>query len=463
MIANEYLDLIRASIPRAMPAGLTTAGQLNSAMFDHQRVVTEFALSQGRAALFLDTGLGKSLCAFEWARRVQEETGKPTLMLAPLGVNAQHTAEAAKFDIEARSIRESLEVWPGLNITNYERLEKFNPSQFGAIILDESSILKSFTGVTTRKLMAFADQLPFRLACTATPAPNDHMELGQHCQFLGVMSSSEMLSRWFIADQSEMGRYRLKRHAIDSYWSWVASWSRCVEKPSDLGFSDDGFILPPLELERHIVKVDISADASCEKSGQSRLFRIPDMSATSVHKEKRLTAEARAKRIADIVNSEPSEPWLIWIDTEYESEALMPLLSGAVEVKGSQTLDQKERGLVGFASGDVRVLVTKPSIAGYGLNYQHCARVAFMGLSFSYEAFYQAVRRCWRFGQKRPVHVHVAMAETEEAIWQTLQRKRDDHDTMKRQMKAAMKREVEKRSTKNDYNPTIRAELPSWL
>jgi len=462
-MTQSYRQIVERSIVRHTSHG-TDHRIMPDAIRTHQSNAVDFSLGKGSAALFLDTGLGKSLCAFTYSENVQLETRKPVLMLAPLGVTGQHYTEARKFGFDAVTIARSADdVKPGLNLCNYERLHLFDPGQFGGLILDESSIIKNFSGVTTRKLMEFGSHIPFRLACTATPAPNDHMELGQHCQFLGVMSSSEMLSRWFLADQSEMGRYRLKRHAVSSFWNWVASWARCAEKPSDLGGDDSGYDLPPLNLQRHIVKTDIVTDAG-DDDGQSRLFRIPSASATSIHREKRKTANDRAAKIAELVKAEPGEAWIIWVDTDYDADAVKALLPEATEVHGRMTPEQKEAGLAAFSDGRARILITKSSIAGFGLNWQHCARVAFLGLSYSYEAFYQAVRRCWRYGQTRPVDVHVASAETEESIWQAIARKRDDHDTMKQAMRAAMARATqETRSTKQDYVPAQRAALPAWM
>jgi hypothetical protein len=272
-----------------------------------------------------------------------------------------------------------------------------------------------------------------------------------------------MLTRWFIHDSADTGTWRMKGHAVRDFWSWVASWARCVSKPSDLGFSDDGFALPPLNLERHVVKADRSLDSGAEKDGQGRLFRIPDTSATSIHREKRMTIEARADLIAEIVAREPSEPWVIWCDTDYEADALVARIPGAIEVRGSMTADQKEERLTAFSTGQARILITKPSLAGFGLNWQHCARMAFVGLSFSYEAFYQAIRRCWRFGQTRPVSVHVACADTEESIWQVVNRKSGDHDAMKREMTAAMRRAVRIEHEQSPYEPTAPVQLPSWM
>lgn len=452
----RYEAFLHSKVTRAPERGLVKVPALHPSMFPHQRDVTEFLLRAGSGAAFLDTGLGKSLVALDWGRVIAEHTGKPVLMLAPLAVSRQHAREAAKFGLPAVVAREPDELHAGVNICNYEMLHHFKPGMFGGLILDESSIIKSFTGKTTRALIEFGKGVQFKLACTATPAPNDHMELGQHSQFLGAMDSSEMLARWFIADQRNMGRYRLKRYAVESFWSWVASWARCISKPSDMGYSDDGFVLPPLNLHKHIVEQDITHDTG------GMLFRIPDTSATQIHKEKRITADSRAQRIAEVVSAEPSEPWVIWVETDYEADAVARYLPHAVEVRGSMPNDLKERRLIDFTENG-GIIVTKPSIAGFGLNWQHCRRVAFAGLSFSYEQFYQAVRRCWRFGQTSPVEVHVAMADTEEAIWRTVQRKQSDHEDMKVHMYAAMRRAVEVRGVKLGYEPQLPANLPDWI
>jgi hypothetical protein len=464
MSLADYRGLIAAKRIAFVPRGMQDIPPLNPALKDHQRHSVEFALKAGCAALFLDTGLGKTLCALEWGRVVVEHTGRPVLMLAPLAVAAQHEREAVKFGIDAKAVREPDEITtPRVYITNYDRLGKFNADDFAGVILDESSILKSFTGATTRALIAAFKHTPFRLCCTATPAPNDHMELGQHCQFLGIMNSNEMLSRWFIADQSNMGRYRIKGPAVKSFWEWVASWARCVSRPSDLGFDDTGYDLPTLDLKRHIVAADRSLDAGAEKDGQARLFRMPDTSATSIHREKRMTTDARADVIADLVAAEPGEPWVIWCDTDYEADALADRIPGAIEVRGSMSAEVKEANLTMFSTGQVRVIITKPSIAGFGLNWQHSARMAFVGLSFSYESFYQAIRRCWRFGQSRPVNVHVACADTEESIWQIVSRKAGDHDAMKAEMTAAMARAALSSDVLQTYSPPNPINLPSFL
>lgn len=457
-----YADLISAKRVAFEPSGFTPK-RLHKALKPHQQHATDFAIRAGAAALFLDTGLGKTLCALEWGRQVVEHTNKPVLMLAPLAVAAQHEREAGKFSIDAVSIREPVQVRdPRVYITNYDRLAKFDPAQFAGVILDESSIIKSFNGKTTKLLIESFARTPYRLACTATPAPNDHTEIGTHAEFLGVMRQNMMLQRWFIHDSADTGTWRMKGHASADFWSWVASWARCISKPSDIGLSDDGYDLPELDIRRHVIASDRSIDAGTERDGQARLFRMPDTSATSIHREKRMTAEARADAIAEIVNDESDEPWVVWCDTNDEADALTERIPGAIEVRGDMLVEEKEAKLIAFSTGQARVIVTKPSIAGFGLNWQHCARMAFVGLSFSYESFYQAVRRCWRFGQVRPVIVHVACADTEEAIWQTVSRKAGDHDTMKRAMTEAMARAT-KRAAVETYQPKKSLKLPEWI
>jgi len=461
---SDYLEMIARKALAFEPRGLTRIPALNSNLSDLQAHCVDFSARTGCSALFLDTGLGKTFTALEWGRVIVESTNKPVLMLAPLAVSGQHQREAERWGIDAKAVREPGDITgPRVYITNYERLAKFADIDFGGVVLDESSILKSFTGSTTRALMARFKATPYRLSCTATPAPNDHMELGQQSQFLGVMDSTDMLARWFFADQSNMGKYRIKGPGVTDFWRWVASWARCVTKPSDLGFSDEGYELPPLNVHQHVVRADTLIDAGYERDGQARLFRIPDTSATSIHREKRLTSDARADMIAEIVGREPGEPWIIWCDTDYEADDLTARISEAVEVRGSMSADMKEERLDGFAKGDIRVMVTKPSIAGHGLNLQHCARMAFVGLSFSYEQYYQAVRRCYRFGQKRPVEVHVAGSDTENAIWTIVSRKAGDHAGMKAAMASAMAEAVVHNRGYVTYQPSVAATLPEFL
>ena len=459
----SYRDIIAASRGAFVPTGFDGDFDLTSSLFPHQRAAVEFSLRAGSSAMFLDTGLGKTRAALAWGQEVVSRTNKPVLMLAPLGVTRQHAREADDVGIGTIVSRDGGPHGAQIVIANYERLHLFNPADFAGIILDESSVLKSFTGQTTKRLIETFARTPYRLACTATPAPNDHTELGTHAEFLSVMTRDQMLMRWFLHDSADTGTWRLKGHGVRPFWDWVASWARCISKPSDLGFSDDGFAMPELRMHRHLVAADRLTGRGEEKDGQARLFRMPDMSATSVHQEKRLTCEARARMVADIVAAEPGEPWTVWVETDYDADAIMAAIPDAVEVRGSMTAEQKEERLTAFTTGAIRVLVTKASIAGFGLNWQHCARTVFAGMSFSYEAFYQAVRRHWRFRQTRPVDCHVVFADTEAAIWDVVSRKAGDHDAMKREMTQAMARAHRTETRLHSYQPQKPATLPAWM
>jgi hypothetical protein len=462
---KAYRQLIAKKAIAFEPQGLKKIPALNSAMFPYQEACTEFALRTGCAGLFLSTGLGKSLCSLDWGRVLVEKTNKPVLMLAPLAVSKQHEREAEKFGIDAKAIREPEEInGKRIYVTNYERLAKFQDVEFGAVVLDESSILKGFNGRTSRALIETFAGMPFRLSATATPAPNDHMELGQQSEFLGCMRSMEMLSRWFINDTSTASQvWRLKGHAVESFWNWVASWARCATRPSDLGFDDASHILPDLIEIPHTVDADLSANAGQDATGQHLMFRAIETSATSIHNEKRLTSRARANKVAEIVGAEPDQPWIVWVDTDYDADAVMPLLPDAVEVRGNMKPEAKEEALIGFSNGDIRVLVTKPSVAGFGLNWQHCRRMAFTGLSFSFESYHQAVRRCWRFGQTQPVHVHTVMASSEKSILDVINRKKDGFEEMGDAMRAAMLRACNKQVARVPYEPKSRVKIPAFM
>jgi hypothetical protein len=457
---SDYREFLARKAALTLPAGMERVPALLPALKDHQRIGVEAALRRGRAALFYDTGLGKTLMQLEWARCVHEHTGGPVLIMAPLAVAGQTVKEGQRFGIDVTRLRGLGDVvGPGVNIINYDRLEHVTPEQFAGVVLDESSILKNFAGATKNALVSAFAGTPYRLCCTATPAPNDYMEIGNHSEFLGLLPMNEMLQRWFINDTSEASQsWRLKGHAVASFWDWVASWGMCVSLPSDIGCDDDGYDLPELRTRRHIVASDVEQDAG------EMLFRMPVMSATEMHGEKRRSVVTRAAKVASLVGAEPREPWLIWCDTDYEADALKAALPDAVEVRGSMTIADKERRLDAFSDGRTRVLITKPTVAGFGMNWQHCARIAFAGVSYSYEKYYQAIRRCWRFGQTRPVEVHVVMGETEATVWATVSRKADAHDGMKLDMIAATRRAVANDVARlRPYNPTFQGRLPSWL
>lgn len=455
----NYATFLEAKAPRAVERGFEP-GQMPVHLFPHQVACIEQNIRCGSAGLFLDTGLGKTACELEWARQCAEQSNGKALILTPLAVARQIEAEGKRWGYQIRVIREQDEAGEGINVCNYDRIDKLDPQAFGAVALDESSILKSFTGKTTRSLIQMFNGHRFRLSATATPAPNDHMELGQHAEFLQVMKSVEMLSAFFINDTASASQqWRLKRHGAAAFWDWMASWSRMAQMPSDLGFDDAGFILPPLSL--HTVTTENSAPVD-----GGDLFGSVSLSATNIHDVKRQTAEARAEAAAYIATSS-SEPCVIWVDTDYEADAVLAALkgaAGAMEVRGSHPVERKESTISAFADGSCRILITKPSLTGYGLNWQHCALTVFAGRSFSYEAWYQAIRRFWRFGQTRPVHCHVVVAEGEDQIARVIDRKAADHAAMKTAMAQAMKRAMSRATSRMvEYNPTFQGELPRWL
>lgn len=459
--AVPYEEFLRSKRVEAKPRGLATVPDIAPHLFPFQRAAVEFGVRAGSWGLFFDTGLGKTACELEWCRIAAEASNGRALILTPLAVARQIEREGLRWGYQVRVIREQEDAGPGINICNYDRLEKLEPSWFGAVALDEASILKSFNGKTTRRLIESFAGHRWRLAATATPAPNDHMEIGQYSEFLGVMPSNEMLMRWFTADQTQMGRYRLKGHGVSAFWDWMASWCRMAEHPRDMGDDMPGFDLPSLTVHRHRASED-------EVKIEGELFGGASISATDMHRVKRQTAEARAAATAGLVQAEPSEPFVVWCDTDYEADALIREIGnasgGVVEVRGSHVIEKKEAALAAFADGTARVLITKPSVAGFGLNWQHCARMVYVGRSFSFEAWYQSVRRCWRFGQTRPVNVHLILADGEDHIGDVIDRKGEDHKSMRRAMSAAMKRATERAAQlRVIYEPKHAGSLPLWM
>lgn len=614
-MSDDYWEFLATKAVKAPVRGLDPdkMPEIGSHLFPFQRKCVEHALHVGAAGTFLDTGLGKTLVQLEWAARAMEHANGRALILTPLAVARQIEREGLRFGYPVRVIREQSDARDGINICNYDRLDRLDHGWFGVVALDEASILKSFTGKTTRALIEAFRGHRWKMAATATPAPNDHMELGQYCEFLSVMASNEMLMRWFIADQTEMGRYRLKGHAINSFWDWMASWARMAQLPSDLGDDDEGFALPPLNVQRHR-----AADSKISDE-LSDMFGVVAMNATTVHSIKRQTIAARADVVVRIIQEgglwmtgpstpdatisptkksgrnplsslssgesssasvtqktpttgsaskaeaetqerrirlatrgggfgsssesgfkttgpcssrrttpvrfvdresregnaatstsiiatqpEPSEdcfaadaisgsgssattqkilsgrlsisevrmprPWLLWCDTNEEQDQIESALSNAFgpnsffSIRGSDAADDKEDRAFAWVAGERPILVTKASIFGWGMNFQHCADMAFVGRSYSYESYYQAVRRCWRFGQKRAVNVHIVVAEGEAEIGRVIDRKASDHAKMKAAMKSAMARATEQRAeTKVPYSPNRLARIPAWL
>lgn len=454
-MTDTYQDFLASKAPRAMALGIEPE-PMPTHLFDFAAHATAFCLRQGRAALFLDTGLTKTRCQLEFSRQAIAASNGYGLVLTPLAVARQFEKEGLALGYDCRVVREQSEVRPGINICNYDRLDKLVPAAFGCVSLDESSILKNFTGKVTRSLInAFADT-PFRLCATATPAPNDHVELGTHAEFLGVMPQSDMLVRWFLNDSANTGTWRLKGHAVQSFWDWMSSWAVMASSPEDLGFDGSRFILPPLAVHRH--------KAIGEVRPMEGMLFAADVSATTMFEVKRQTTEARADEVARIVGEKPDVPWIVWCDTDLESDALTKRLPDAVEVKGSLPVEAKENRIAAFTEGRSRIIITKSGITGSGLNWQHCADVVFCGRTFSYESWYQAVRRSWRFGQTKPVNVHLIVAEGEDQIGRVIDRKAEAHAAMKDAMIAASRRAIQAQSEVNvKYNPTYEGRVPSWL
>ncbi len=419
-------DLFLASKQRVdPPTGLDHEVELGAHLFDFQRDIARWALRRGRAAIFADCGLGKTVMQLEWAKHVPGST----LIAAPLAVAEQTVAEGERFGIPVHYCRSQDTAKPGICITNYEMLEAFDLDRWSGLVLDESSIIKNRDGHYRSALIALSRNIPFRLACTATPAPNDHMELGNHAEFLGVMTMAEMLATFFVHDGGETQSWRLKGHAVSEFWRWVASWAVMLRKPSDLGYDDRDFELPPIRY--HQVKVPI------EEATPGFLFAVEAQTLQERIGARRASVPQRVAALAEIVNTS-SEPWIIWCNLNAEAEACIAAIPDAREVRGSDPIERKSAEMMRFSAGDTRVLVTKPSIAGFGMNWQHCRNVAFLGLSDSWEQYYQAVRRCWRFGQKREVDVWVVTAETEGAVVQNIQRKECDAERMAEGMVAHM-------------------------
>lgn len=460
---SDYETFLAQKHERAQSYGFEPATPLHSRLFAFQYDVVQWAIRQGRAAIFADTGLGKTAMQAEYARHVLAHTGRPVLIVAPLAVAHQTIAEGALMGLSVTYARSQAEVTgPGLYITNYDRITAFDGSAFAGVVLDESSILKAYTGKTKQALVSQFANTPYRLACTATPAPNDWIELGNHAEFLGVMPSHEMLSKWFINDSMKAGGYRLKGHAEGAYWRWVASWAACISKPSDLGYPDDGYALPPLEIEQHTVAADVGR--LMEATGS--FVAATRVSATRLWKDKAETAPARCVVAAELVLAEPDEPWILWVSTDAEADILKRLLPAAIEVRGSDRPEVKEERLRAFSEGRARYLITKPKIAGFGLNWQHCARMAFVGITYSFEYLYQALRRCYRFGQLRGVHAHLIVAETEANVMAAIQTKQAQHVTMQAAMTQAMRETgllAQRSNALQAYHAPIVMKLPSWL
>lgn len=448
-----YTDFINAKTSHHNSHGINVQTKdLNPFLYDFQRDIVRFSLAKGRSAIFADCGLGKTAMQLEWAHQVSLHTGGQVLILAPLAVAEQTVREGEKFGIPVQVARDQSEASAPVCITNYEKLDRFTASAFSGVVLDESSILKSFSGKIRTDILDRFSNTPFKLACTATPAPNDYMEIGNHSEFVGSMTRSEMLSMFFVHDGGETSKWRLKGHAETIFWEWMASWCVFLTNPADLGYCAEGYNLPPLH--------------------QSELFPDGDkpvaesLTLSQRRDARRSSLAIRCKAAADLVNGS-DEQWLVWCDLNAESETLTAQIEGAVQVTGSDRDEHKSAAMLNFADGKIKCLVTKPSIAGFGMNWQNCHNMIFTGLSDSFEQYYQAVRRCWRFGQAHPVNVHIILSAKEGAVLENIHRKQQDFSRMQnilsgytRESTSGNLRRTEHIST--IYTPTVEMHLPDW-
>lgn len=449
----DYTDFIKSKLISFESVGFDIEKkELNSKLYDFEKDIVKWALAKGRAAIFADCGLGKTAMQLEWAYQVCKHTGGKVLILAPLAVAPQTKNEGEMFGIGVTICESQEDVSNGINITNYEKLDRFIACDFTGIVLDESSILKSFTGKVRNAIIQNFSNVPYKLACTATPAPNDFMEIGNHSEFLGVMTRVEMLAMFFVHDGGETSKWRLKGHAESIFWEWMASWSLVIGNPRDLGYLVDGYDLPRLNLKQIIVDGNepISTALTLSERRQARKDSL----------------EERCQAAAELVNTS-NKQWLVWCDLNDESKRLSELIHQSIEVKGSDKPEHKIRSMLSFSEGSAKCLVTKPSIAGFGMNWQNCSNMIFVGLSDSYEKFYQAVRRCWRFGQVQEVDVYIIISAKEGCVIDNIERKQNDSEKMKRNMieftKEITKKELKKTCRiSTPYVPITQMKLPKW-
>ncbi len=423
-------------------------------MFAFQRDCCEWALKRGRAALFLDTGLGKTIIQQTWARNICDLTGKPVIIVAPLCVATQTVREGHKFGIASEYVRNPSNDM--IQVVNYEMLGNFDPENYGGIVLDESSILKGMNGKLRKSITDFGSKIPYRLSCTATPSPNDFMELGTQSEFLGIMSQVEMLAMFFIHDGSDTSKWRLKGHGAMKFWQWLSTWSIVLSSPSDLGYESSDYDLPDLNYYEHIVETTPTDD----------MFVTVAQGLQDRNKARKNSVNERIKKASDIANNYYG-PCLIWCNLNDESDKLEDQIIDSRQVTGAMKPELKEEILMGFADGTLDKLVSKPKIAGFGMNFQHCNMIIFVGLSDSWESFYQAIRRCWRFGQTKPVDVHIISADTEGAVLGNIKRKEQQNKIMKEKMSTIMRsftlNQIKSANIeKTHYDPSVKFTKPKW-
>jgi len=450
-MAQEYKEFLKQKEKAHVLSGFDIdESELNKKMFPFQKFITKRALSAGKYAIFADCGLGKTLMQLEWAHQVNKHTKKPVLILAPLAVAGQTVKEGKKFRIDVCKYDGSNSP---IQISNYEQLENIDTTLFSGIVLDESSILKNFEGATKKLILDLFKDTPYKLACTATPSPNDPMELGNHSEFLDVMSRNEMLAMYFVHDGGETAKWRLKGHATKLFYQFIGSWAIMLNKPQDIGFEMKGYALPALNIIEEQIKTP--------KRNNGSLFNDAIISATNFNAELRLTKELRLQKVVDLVNARPDENFIIWIKQNEEGDLLRKMLPDAIEVKGSDTNEWKEKHLLGFAENKFRILISKTKIASFGMNYQNCRNQIFASLDFSFEGLYQAIRRSYRFGQKNEVNIYLITTDTMANVKQSIDTKQKQFELMQDEMSHAVNENLQGRKmTNSGYD--IEEEKNEW-
>lgn len=449
----NYTAFLQQKIKNAIESGFDVLdSELNPALFDFQRWIVKRGLKAGKFAVFADCGLGKTIMQLEWANQVSLQTGSPVLILAPLAVAGQTILEGERFGIKVEKITGMKGYESGIYITNYEQLDNVDASLFAGVVLDESSILKNFEGAYRNQIIEGFKDTPYKLSCTATPSPNDPMELGNHAEFLNVMSRTEMLAMYFVHDGGETAKWRIKGHAYDQFWQFVASWSVMLSNPSSIGFAADGYDLPALNIIEHRVK------AGKRENGQ--LFNDVAVNATNFNQELRLTQIPRMDQVIELVNNS-DEPFIIWVKQNEEGDHLRRMIRDAVEVRGSDSPEYKEQKLIGFAKGEFRVLITKTKIAQFGLNYQHCRNQVFASLDFSFEGLYQAIRRSYRFGQQQEVNIYLVTTDTMQNVIQSIYQKEEQFRLMQQQMTRAVNQAM-RESFEQAFAESVDVKTPNY-
>ena len=421
----EYTEFLQTKVKTVQDSGFDVQeSELSDHLFEFQKYIVKKALKLGKYAIFADCGLGKSRMSLEWSSHVIQKTNKSVLILCPLAVSGQFIQEGQKVDINVKKYSDYSGI--GVYVSNYEQLDNIDLSLFSGVVLDESSILKNHEGKFRNKLIELFSGFQYKLCCTATPSPNDPVEIGNHSEFLNQMSRVEMLAMYFIHDGGDTSKWRLKKHSKNIFWSWVSEWATMISKPSDLGFNDDGYILPELKISESIIET--------EKRDNGMLFNDVSINATNFNQELRLTFEHRLNKAVEIVKSKPNENFIIWIKQNEEGEYLKKLLPDAVEVKGSDKPEYKEKMLLGFANNEFKHLITKIKIAQFGLNYQNCSNQVFASLDFSFEGLYQGIRRSYRFGQTKDVNIHLITTDTMKNVIKSINLKQSQFKEMQSDM-----------------------------